>query len=208
MSTPADLRQFAPSTARNRDVIRDVFLEHMPGAGTIFEIASGTGEHGVYITRAAPDLTWAFTDFDADFRTSQAAWIAHEARENLSGPYSLDASADDWGEGIEQLAPDGLVCINMIHIAPFEVCEGLFAGAGRMLEPGGRLFLYGPYRRHGKQTAPSNDAFEDWLKAKDERYGVRDLESQVLPLAARNNLELVHIIDMPANNFSLIFEKI
>ena len=208
MSASEDARQYAPSTARNRDVIRDVFREHMLNSGTILEVASGTGEHGVYITDGLPGLNWAFTDFDANFRRSQSAWITHEARANLSGPYILDASAADWGTEIEALNLDGMVCINMIHIAPFEVCQGLFAGAGRLLKSGQRLFLYGPYRRDGKQTSPSNEVFEDWLKARDGRFGVRDLESQILPLASRNNLELAHIIDMPANNFVLIFEKV
>ena len=131
----------------------------------------------------------------------------HEGRENLKGPHVLDASAADWGEELETLKPAGIFNANMIHISPFEVCVGLFAGAGRLLAPGGKLFLYGPYRRHGKQTAPSNDVFEAWLKSKDERFAVRDLESQILPLAEMASLELAHIIDMPANNFVLVFEK-
>ena len=208
MSVPENQRQYAPSTARNRDVICETFLEHMPRSGAILEIAAGTGEHGVHIIEAAPELDWVFTDYDADCRKSQAAWITHTGRSNLKGPYALDASASDWGEKIEALTPAGIFCANMIHITPFEVCEGLFAGAGRLLSTGGRMFLYGPYRRQGKQTAPSNEAFEDWLKSKDARYGVRDLDSEVLPLADANALQLVKVINMPANNFSLIFEKL
>ncbi len=203
-----DKRQFSPATARNRDAVRDAFLAHMPQRGVILEIASGSGEHGVHITEKAPDLDWIFTDHDAQYRESQKAWMEHLSRPGLQGPLVLDASAADWGARIEALRPDGLFCANMIHIAPFEVCEGLFAGAGRLLRSGGKLFIYGPYRRHGEQTAPSNAAFEDWLQAQDSRYGVRDLESEILPLADRNTLRLAHVIDMPANNFSLVFEKI
>jgi len=198
---------FSPSTARNRDPIREVFLKTMPHAGKILEIGAGSGEHAVHIARALPDVAWLTGDPDAGARASIAAWIADERLPNLEGPHAIDVTRPDWG--VEDRAPfDGVVSINMIHIAPFEAATGLFAGAGRLLRPGGKLFLYGPFSRNGVHTAPSNEAFDESLKARDPRWGVRDLEHDIAPLAQKNALSLEHIVEMPANNFSLVYRKI
>ena len=199
-------RMFSPSTARNRDAIRDVFIKTMPHEGRILEIGGGTGEHAVHIAGALPDVEWRTGDPDETARRSIAAWISHADLPNLAGPHAIDVTQDDWG--VEDLAPfAGLVSVNMIHIAPFAAAEGLFAGAGRLLGENGKLFLYGPFSRKGVHTAPSNEAFDATLKARDPRWGVRDLEREIVPLARNHALSLDALVEMPANNFTAVFRK-
>ena len=202
-----DGRLFSPSTGRNKDAVREVFLSHMLLSGTVLEIASGTGEHGAHITAAARELVWTYSDIDEVGMASQRAWAVHEGHGRLRGPMRVDTTADHWSDA-EVAAPfDGLFCANMIHIAPFEAAVGLFAGASRLLRDRGRLFLYGPFGRDGVM-APSNRDFLESLQRRDTRWGVRDLERDILPLAAANSLEVADIIEMPANNLSVIFEKV
>ena len=197
---------FSPSAARNRDAIREVFLKIMPHTGKILEIGGGTGEHSVHIASAAPDLNWQTGDPDPASRASIAAWIEEISLPGLEGPHAIDVMAPSWG--IEGRAPyDGLVSINMIHIAPFDAARGLFAGAQRLLREGGALFLYGPFSRNGVHTAPSNAAFDESLKSRNSAWGVRDIEGDLEPLAQKNMLQLEHIVEMPANNLSLLFRK-
>ncbi len=202
----AGARLYSPSAARNRDPIRDAFLKTMPRAGKILEIGGGTGEHAVYLAAALPDARWFTGDPDPASRASIAAWIAETNLRNLSGPHAIDVTMARWG--VEDQAPfDGIVSTNMIHIAPFSAAEGLFAGAGRLLAPGGKLFLYGPFSRGGAHSAPSNEAFDASLKARDARWGVRDLELDIAPLAQKNAMHIEAIVEMPANNLSVIFCK-
>ncbi|WP_375205108.1 DUF938 domain-containing protein [Hyphococcus sp.] len=198
---------YSPSTARNRDVIRDVLLKTMPQEGRILEIGAGTGEHAVHIAGALPEAIWFTGDPDETARASIAAWITGAGLDNLQGPHAIDVTAQDWEAALDDAPYDGIVSINMIHIAPFEAATGLFAGAGRLLRPGGKLFLYGPFARNGAHTAPSNEAFNESLKARDPRWGVRDFEGDILPLAQKNSLSLEEIVEMPANNLSVIFRK-
>ncbi len=199
-------RLFSPSAARNRDVIRDAFLSAMPNAGRILEVGAGTGEHAVHIAAKLPKAAWRPGDPDADSRRSIAAWTAALGLTNVAAPHAVDVSAATWS--VEADAPfAGVVSINMIHIAPFAAAQGLFAGAGRVLTPGGKLFLYGPFARNGVHTAPSNAEFDFSLKSRDPRWGVRDLELELLPLADKAGLAFERDIPMPANNYSLIFQK-
>lgn len=203
----ADGRRFSPSIARNRDAVRDAFLAHMPTVGTIFEIASGTGEHGAHIASACPELKWQYSDIDPVSLASQAAWVAHiGAAANLLSPVELDVTQPGWGNGLSASAPVGVFCANMIHIAPFAAAEGLITGAGQLLNAGGRLMLYGPFARDGI-IAPSNASFSEDLKRRDPAWGVRDLDRDIVPLAQKAQLLLAHVIDMPANNLSVVFEK-
>ncbi|GJL90349.1 DUF938 domain-containing protein [Hyphococcus sp.] len=197
---------FSPSVGRNRDAIRNAFLDTMPLTGKFLEIGGGTGEHAVHIADALPKAEWLTGDPDETARASIAAWIADSDLLNLHGPHAIDVASDRWG--VEQDAPfDGIISINMIHIAPFEAAEGLFAGAARLLRPGGKLFLYGPFARNGKHTALSNEAFDVSLKARDPRWGVRDLEHDIALLAQKNALALQRTVEMPANNFTVVFNK-
>jgi len=197
-----DARQFSPSTARNRDAILGVLQRVLPPAARVLEIASGTGEHAVYFARAMPELTWQPSDPDADARASIAAWIETEGVRNVLAPLAIDAGKDAWGVG----AIDAIVAINVIHISPWEATLGLMAGAGRLLPAGGVLVTYGAYKRGGRHSAPSNESFDAWLKQRDSRYGVRDLEA-VEAAAEAQGLRLREIIEMPANNLSLVFER-
>lgn len=202
----AGARLFSPSAARNRDPIRTVFLKHMPKSGKILEIGGGSGEHAVHLAEALPDVSWHAGDPDETSRRSIAAWIGESGLANLRGPHAVDVTAQHWG--VEDKAPfDGLVSINMIHIAPFEAAQGLFAGAERLLAPEGRLFLYGPFSRGGVHTAPSNEAFDASLKSRNARWGVRDLEHDLAPLAQKHALSLDTIVEMPAHNLSVIYRK-
>ena len=204
--TTEDGRRFSPSIGRNKDVVRETFLSVMLTRGAILEIASGTGEHGAHITAAAPELSWTYSDIEPASQASQAAWRAHEGHDRLSGPLTVDTTADHWGEAETQAPWDGLFCANMIHIAPFAAAIGMIDGAGRLLRPGGRLMIYGPFARNG-EIAPSNARFSEDLKRRDPSWGVRDLDLDILPLAARAGLELFKAIEMPANNLSVVFEK-
>ena len=204
-SDGGDGRRYAPSTARNREPIRDVFTVHGLTAGDVLEIASGTGEHGVFLTDAFPGLRWTYSDIDAAGRASQQAWRQAAEHERLSGPLVIDASSDDWGE-VEGRAWDLIVSVNMVHISPFAATEGLLRGAGRLLKPGGHLFLYGPYARNG-EIAPSNAAFGENLQSRDPAWGVRDLDMQIVPLAKASGLRLESVVEMPANNLSVLFRR-
>lgn len=200
-----DGRRYASSTARNREPIRDVFAAHGLTAGHVLEIASGTGEHGAFLTEAFPGLSWTYSDIDAASRQSQEAWHNAAGHDRLSGPLEIDASSDDWSDA-EGKTWDLIMSVNMVHIAPFVATEGLLRGAGRLLKPGGHLFLYGPYARNG-EIAPSNAAFSENLQSRDPAWGVRDLDLDLLPLASREGLRLETVIKMPANNLSVLFRR-
>ena len=196
-------RRHAPATERNREPIASVLREVLPQHGTVLEIASGSGEHAAWFARGLPGARWRPSDPNAQARASIAARREAEGPANLLEPAALDAAdPDGWpGEPF-----DAIVCINMIHIAPWAAAQGLMAGAQRRLAPGGLLYLYGPYREAGVPTAPSNEAFNGWLKAQDPAWGLRALED-VRALAAAHGLGFVERVAMPANNISVWFEK-
>ncbi|TXI86792.1 MULTISPECIES: DUF938 domain-containing protein [unclassified Cupriavidus] len=197
-----DARRMAPATERNREPILAVLREVLPATGTVLEIASGTGQHAVHFAAALPGVTWQPSDPDAASRASIAAWTAHAGLTNVRAPLALDVRVQPWG--LEQA--DAMVCINMIHISPWASAEALFAGAGAVLSAGGVLYLYGPYRRDGAHTAPSNAAFDAQLRAANPEWGVREMEA-VIALGAAQGLRCDAPIPMPANNFSLVFRR-
>jgi SAM-dependent methyltransferase len=198
----ADARQFAPATARNREPILAVLREELTQSGTVLEVASGTGEHAVHFARALPTLLWQPSDPSPEARASIAAWRESEGPENLLAPLELHAASDDWP--LDQAV--AMVCINMIHISPWAATEGLMRGAGRLLLSGAPLILYGPYRRAGFPLEPSNAAFDKSLKARDPRWGLRLLDD-VADCAGASGLDLSRVVEMPANNLTLIFRK-
>jgi len=204
--TEEDGRRFSPSTGRNKESVREVFFAHMPLSGRVLEIASGTGEHGAHFTALAAELVWTYTDIDPLGLESQRAWATYANHDRLLGPFLLDATEQNWGEAEASGPYDGIFNANMIHISPFKVTEGLFAGAGRLLRVGGKLMLYGPFARVG-EIAPSNARFSEDLKRRDASWGVRDLDHEILPLAKAAGLELETITEMPANNLSVIFTR-
>ena len=195
----------SPATARNREPILTVLQRVLPSKARVLELASGAGEHAVFFATAMPEITWQPSDPDADARASAAEWIKAESLTNVRFPIEIDVRNGAWG--IEDQAPfDAFVAINMIHISPWEATFGLMRGAGRLLREGGLLFTYGPYKRDGAHTAPSNEAFDESLKARDSRWGVRDV-ADVDAAARENGLLLRETVEMPANNLSLVFEK-
>ncbi|WP_179400745.1 DUF938 domain-containing protein [Burkholderia guangdongensis] len=203
--SPADPSQrlSAPAAERNRGPILDVLRRVLPARGAVLEIASGTGQHVVHFAQALPALDWQPSDPDTHARRSIAAWIAHTGLPNVREPLAFDVRDASW----PLAAVDAIVCINMIHIAPWAAADALFAGASRALRPGGVLVLYGPYRRGGRHTAPSNEAFDAQLRSRDPSWGVRDLET-VVALGLDRGLDCVEVVEMPANNLTVVFRRL
>jgi SAM-dependent methyltransferase len=197
-----NLRQHAPSAERNREPILAVLERVLPATGTVLEIASGTGQHAIHFAAALPHLVWQPSDLDDEARASIAAWTAHSGLANVRPPLALDVRDASWG--IEAAA--AIVCINMIHISPWASAQALIGGAGRLLGAGGVLVLYGPYRRGGAHTAPTNAAFDEQLQRRNPAWGVRDMEA-VVALADAAGFDADEPVEMPANNFSLVFRK-
>ena len=193
----------SPSTARNREPILEVLKTCLPQTGLVLEIAAGAGEHAAYNAAALPGWQWQPTDPDPDALASIAAWRDHAALANLLAPLRLDAAdPESWPVS----HADAVVNINMIHISPWAATQGLMAGAGRILPPGGVLVLYGPYFEADVEPAPSNLAFDENLTSRNPAWGIRRLED-VTALAAGHGLVREGRIAMPANNLSLIFRR-
>jgi len=195
-------RLASPSAQRNRGPILGVLRRVLPASGRVLEIASGSGEHAVYFARALPNLTWQPSDPDPAALESIRAWIAHEQLANVLDPLLLDVARARWAYSLDKV--DAVLCINMIHIAPWEACLGLFYGCEELLPPGGPLVLYGPFMRGGVHTAPSNAAFDESLRRQDPRWGVRDLDDVVREAALRG-FHLAEVAEMPANNLTAVF---
>ena len=201
----SDQRMFSPSAARNAGPIMPVLQRALPAHGNVLEIGCGTGEHAVCFAEAMPALTWLPSDPDPGSRASTASWIAFKGLSNVLAPLDVDVCSSQWG--VEHVAPfDAMVSINMVHIAPWAATLGLFAGAGRLLQANGILFLYGPFMRNGKHNAPSNAAFDESLKSRNPSWGLRDI-ADLERVAAASGLHLREMIDMPSNNMSLVFVR-
>ncbi|MEE2996800.1 MAG: DUF938 domain-containing protein [Pseudomonadota bacterium] len=202
MDLPSEKARHFPATERNRDAIADVLSQILPAAGTVLEIGSGSGEHVFYFSKLFPDLTWQPSDPDPLNLQSIRAWGDFAARANLQLPLSINAS--DITLPIESAV--AIICINVIHISPWDATEGLMRNASRLLPPGGPLYMYGPYKIGGTHTAPSNEAFDRSLRDQNKTWGVRDLDS-VVAEAQKNGLAFTQRVEMPANNQSLLFIK-
>lgn len=202
-----DARLHAPATRRNRAPIAEVLAAWLPDAvppgGRVLEVASGTGEHALFFAARFPELSWLPSDPDPLHRASIAAYRQAEGPANLHAPLDLDATTTPWP--LDDVV-HAVICCNLIHIAPWEAAEGLVAGAARHLALGGGLFLYGPFKRGGAHTAPSNEAFDASLRARNPAWGVRDLEA-VADLAAAAGFAAPRIEQMPANNLALWFAR-
>lgn len=207
-SAPASRRLDSPAFARNGRPILEV-LRHVLGdrAGDVLEIGSGPGQHIAAFAAAMPKLTWWPSDPDPVHLASIGAWREGCGCKNLMPPMALDATALDWPLGGPDRPPvaglAAMLCINVVHIAPWAVAEGVMRAADRLLAPNGRLILYGPYRRDGAHTAPSNAAFDAALKARDPAWGVRDT-ADIAALARANGMRVTETIEMPSNNLCLV----
>jgi SAM-dependent methyltransferase len=206
-----DGRLDAPAFHRNHQAIRALLRRYLAGkSGDVIEAGSGTGQHVVDFARHFPDIVWWPSDLNEAHLKSIAAWRAHTGLGNIRPPLRIDLSDPAWcgelhdGSGPAKLL--GVFCANVIHIAPWRVAEGLFAGAARYLREDGKLFLYGPFKRGGKHIAVSNAVFDSSLRERDPEWGVRDI-GDLEKLAAGVGLGLIEIAEMPANNLVLVFER-
>ena len=194
--------QTAPAAERNKEPILAVLKRVLPPTGFAVEIASGTGQHVAHFAAALRGWTWQPTEIDAQMHESIKGWLAETGVGNVKPPLTLDVCGHCWPVD----RADAVLCINMIHIAPWQATEGLLAGCGRLLGQGGLLYLYGPYRRFGRHTAPSNEAFDASLRERDPQWGVRDLET-VVETAELRGFSLSEVVEMPANNLSVVFAR-
>jgi hypothetical protein len=206
-----DGRLDAPAFHRNHESIWTALKKHLGGcSGDAVEVGSGTGQHVVHFARRTPGLVWWPSDLNLRHLKSIEAWRIHSGLTNVRSPLRIDLSDPDWcpemrgGQGPNDLA--AVFCANVIHIAPWHVTEGLFAGAGRYLRGDGKLFLYGPFKRDGKHTALSNAVFDASLRDGNPEWGVRDIVD-VEKLAQGAGLELIETSEMPANNLTLVFAR-
>jgi SAM-dependent methyltransferase len=198
----AEIARTAPAAERNKEPILSVLRQVLPNAGLVLEIASGTGQHVIHFAAALPTLTWQPSDPDPESRRSIEGWIGQTGLQNVLPPLALNVHDNPWP--LERA--DSVVCINMVHISPWQAALDLITGAERMLREGGVLFLYGPYRRFGAHTAPSNEVFDASLRTRNSEWGVRDVEA-VSDFAARHGFALEQVIEMPANNLSVVFRR-
>ena len=196
-------RQHAPATVRNRDFILDVLRDVLPTTGVVLEIASGSGEHIVHFARNFPSLVFQPSDPEPDALRSISAWTKATNVTNVRAPLVLDASQSIWPIA----SADGIICINMVHISPWDTTLGLMRGAAAILPPTAPFYLYGPYKRKGFTTALSNQAFDRSLREHNPAWGLRDLEA-VAAIAQSVGFSVPTITEMPANNLSVVFHRI
>ncbi|HSM54020.1 MAG TPA: DUF938 domain-containing protein [Erythrobacter sp.] len=196
------MKRRAPATERNRDPLADVLARELPESGLVLEVASGTGEHAFHFAGRFPTLDWQPSDPDADARASIAAWRAEYEGSNLRAPLELDAASSDWPIA----HADAILCVNMVHISPWEATMGLIGGAARLLKQGAPLILYGPYFEDGIETAPSNLAFDASLKERNSHWGLRKL-ADVDVLARQSGFVRTARYAMPANNLTLVYRR-
>ncbi|MET0384910.1 MAG: DUF938 domain-containing protein [Polyangiales bacterium] len=191
-----------PAPERNKVPILEVLQRVLPASGRLLEVASGSGQHALFFADALPGWTWLPTDIEGEHLASIEAYRADAKHGNLAAPRTLDVLAERWDVG----ALDAVFCANMIHIAPWECCEALLRGAAEHLRSGGHLVLYGPFRIAGEHTSESNRDFDAGLRARDSRWGVRDLEA-VDAIAQRFGLTRTQLVAMPANNQCVVFVR-
>jgi SAM-dependent methyltransferase len=196
------MKRDAPATSRNRAPILEVLSPLLPEGALVLEVASGTGQHAAFLAGALPHVVWQPTDADRESLESIEAWRAEAGAPNLLPAMVLDATSETWPVA----RADAVVCINMIHIAPWAACEGLLSGAARVLGPGGVLFLYGPFRIGGALPAPSNVAFDASLRARDLAWGVRELDD-VTALAHALGFVREALVALPANNHAVVYRR-
>lgn len=197
-----DARETAPSPERNKQPILSVLARVLPPRGLVLEIGSGTGQHVAHFAEALPNLTFQPSEMDVERHASIAAWASAGNLSNVRPPLAIDVTKLPWPIPMA----DAVLCINVIHISPWEATLALMAGAGAILPAAGVLVTYGPYMRGGVHTAPSNEAFDASLRARNPHWGVRDMD-RLVEVAAREGLVLDEALPMPANNFTLVWRK-
>ena len=204
-----DKRLFFSATQKNKDYIGDVLSRIINKDGSILEIGSGSGEHGVFFQKRFPEIIWQTSDPDLLHRKSIISWIEYEElNKKMPQPLALDVENIPWNIPLKLThSLQGIVSINMIHVAQWSCTTSLFKGAGKLLKSGQFLVLYGPFKIANKHTSQSNYFFENSLKIQNHLWGIRNLE-EVTGEAKKNGFIQEDIIRMPANNFSIIYRKI
>jgi Protein of unknown function (DUF938) len=198
------LPRHAPATLRNREPILAVLKRVLPVRGVLLEVASGSGEHAAFIApHLALGLEWQPSEASLDALVDIDAHTSDANCSCIRPAIVLNACDADW----PVRSAEAVFCCNMVHIAPWKAAEGLFAGSSRILANAAPLILYGPFKRNGVHTAPSNQTFDDSLRARDSRWGVRCLETEVVPLAEKSGFALDEVVAMPANNLTIIFRR-
>jgi len=203
-----DNRLFFPATQRNRDFIGDVLSKIIKKDGSVLEIGSGSGEHGVVFQKRFPEIIWQTSDPDLLHRKSIVSWIEYEdLKKKMPQPIKLDVKNIPWKIPLKLInSLLGIVSINMIHVADWSCTIALFKGAGKLLKNGQFLILYGPFKINHEHTSQSNHIFDNSLKMQNDFWGIRNLEN-VTDEAKKNGFLQEEIIRMPANNFSIIYRK-
>lgn len=208
--TPEEGRLDAPAFHRNHQAIWGAIAAFMAAArGDVLEVGSGTGQHAADFARRTPQLTWWPSDILPSHLASIDGWRRQAALANLREPQRIDLTDVAWtwrGDAGSDKALTAILCINTLHISPWRTSQNLIAGAGRLLRPDGRLFIYGPFKRDGAHTAPSNAAFDATLRSENPDWGVRDV-SDLSALAQAAGLTLINLMPMPANNLVLAFAR-
>ena len=204
-----DNRLFFPATLRNKDSIEDVLTRIIKKNGLILEIGSGSGEHGIFFQKRFPEIIWQTSDPDLLHRKSIISWIDYEElNKKMPQPLDLDVENIPWKIPLKLVhSLQGIVCINMIHVAQWTCTIALFKGAGKLLKKGQFLILYGPFKIGNKQISQSNYFFDNSLKMQNDLWGIRNLE-EVTDEGKKNGFFQEDIIRMPANNFSIIYRKV
>ena len=201
-----DYRLNFPATTRNREYIAAVLSNYISPNSLLLEIASGSGEHGVFFQKKFPSITWQTSDPELAHRKSINSWIMHEGLySKMPEPLDLDVEMRPWSINNRLgVLIKGIVCINMIHISPWSCTRSLFEESKKYLDQCNFLMLYGPFLRKEKQTPESNLNFDHSLKMQNPLWGLRNLEN-VNDIAFKNGFKLDNVIDMPANNLSVIY---
>ena len=204
-----DHRLFFPATKRNKKYIGDVLSKILLTKSYILEIGSGSGEHGIEFQKRFTEIIWQTSDPELEYRKSINSWIDHEGLNNkMPEPLKIDVRDTPWqipSNVIDSL--QGIISINMIHIAPWTCTECLFRESGKILKNRGFILLYGPFKIKDKHTSESNKLFDKSLKDQNDDWGVRNLEA-VNEEAMINGFTQDQIIKMPANNIILIYRKV
>ncbi len=207
-----DGRMFSPSAGRNKAVIAQNLAELLPQNTKLLEIASGTGEHGAELIGVRPDISWQYSDIDAQSQDSQSAWAKYISPQNIAtetttagllAPLYLDMCAENWANGLGKF--EAMFSANMVHIAPWEATLGLAAGAEKIISRKGTIWLYGPFL-DGEASAPSNLDFDASLKRRNSAWGVRSIDS-VKHIFAKHGFNGFSRRDLPKNNLLLGFSR-
>lgn len=204
-----DNRLFFPATQRNKIYIGDVLSKIPLENGFVLEIGSGSGEHGVEFQKRYPEIIWQTSDPQLEHRKSIISWIEHKNLNiKMPKPLEIDVTKSPWPIPIKLINNLQLIIsINMIHIAPWKCTESLFKESGKLLNYGKFLTLYGPFKIEDKHVSESNELFDNSLKIQNNEWGVRNLE-EVNKEAKINGFQQKQLIKMPANNLTVIYEKL